>query len=598
MRALHKKKSVKAIVISGISLLLVAAIVVGVLWYLGHRSEPVKVAPVSMFMGWLSNESTQSGNVTADNLQKIYASDTQTVTALLVQEGQTVKKGDPLFRYDTTLSDIQVERQEIAVKKDDLNLNKAKKDLANINRLRPYVPTQPTDPPTEPTEPEPTDEPTQPPEPTEPTVPIAPEELPYLMGGEGTQASPLFYLCAADMQYDQSYFEELLGEKTELWVVFQVREGNALHAELLSELPLKLTRDEETQTIRFTVFVPEQDDVQTETQAAPRVSPGPDVTVVDYDGEYTAAEIAKMRAEKQKEIRDLDLKLRMDKVELERMKREAANGVVTSALDGTVLRVNDPDTAKQEGSPVIVVSGGGGYYVKTGVTELDRDKYPVGTQMRIQSWEHGEVYGTVAEISDTPVPSSNNPYYSSGNQNVSFYTMLIALDADSPLREDEWVDVYFNAASTTSEDALRIETRFIRQDDGGSYVYRRGEDQLLHNQLTHDHSYVQELVDCGTITVEEAEHHPQKNIITRALGVDYRLDPEFTSLAVQPGDILLLCSDGLTNAVPRSQLEQLLRTGSFYDLPDLLIRAANENGGKDNITALLLGVEPLEVHHG
>ena len=93
------------------------------------------------------------------------------------------------------------------------------------------------------------------------------------------------------------------------------------------------------------------------------------------------------------------------KVELERMKQEAANGVVTSKLDGTVLRVNDPDTAKQEGSPVVIVSGGGGYYVKTGVTELDRDKYPVGTQMRIQSWEHGEVYGTVAEISDTPVPS-------------------------------------------------------------------------------------------------------------------------------------------------------------------------------------------------
>ena len=130
----------------------------------------------------------------------------------------------------------------------------------------------------------------------------------------------------------------------------------------------------------------------------------------------------------------------------------------------------------------MIVSGGGGYYVKTGVTELDRDKYPVGTQMRIQSWEHGEVYGTVAEISDTPVSSSNNPYYSSGNRNVSFYTMLIALDADSPLREDEWVDVYFDAASTASKDALCIETRFIRQDEGGSYVYLRGEDQLLHKQ--------------------------------------------------------------------------------------------------------------------
>ena len=94
--------------------------------------------------------------------------------------------------------------------------------------------------------------------------------------------------------------------------------------------------------------------------------------------------------------------------------------------------------------------------------------------------------------------------------------------------------------------------------DSRAYLFRDG--SLA--QLTHDHSYVQELVDCGTITVE------------------------------------LLCSDGLTNAVPRPQLEQLLRTGSFYDLPDLLIRAANENGGKDNITALLLGVEPLEVHHG
>ena len=56
--------------------------------------------------------------------------------------------------------------------------------------------------------------------------------------------------------------------------------------------------------------------------------------------------------------------------------------------------------------------------------------------------------------------------------------------------------------------------------------------------------------------------------------------------------------DGLTNAVPTEQLEQLLRSGSFYDLPDVLIRTANENGGPDNITALLVGVEPMEVRHG
>ena len=81
-------------------------------------------------------------------------------------------------------------------------------------------------------------------------------------------------------------------------------------------------------------------------------------------------------------------------------------------------------------------------------------------------------------------------------------------------------------------------------------------------------------------------------------GVDYRLDSEFTTAPLQKGDILLLCSDGLTNAVPTEQLEQLLRSGSFYDLPDVLIRTANENGGPDNITALLVGVEPMEVRHG
>lgn len=130
--------------------------------------------------------------------------------------------------------------------------------------------------------------------------------------------------------------------------------------------------------------------------------------------------------------------------------------------------------------------------------------------------------------------------------------------------------------------------------DSRAYLFRDGE----LTQLTHDHSYVQELVDCGTITAEEAEHHPQKNIITRALGVDYRLEPECTQAEVQPGDLLLLCSDGLTNAVPRAELVRILTTERFYELPGRLIDAANAGGGADNITALVLGVETREVRHG
>ena len=130
--------------------------------------------------------------------------------------------------------------------------------------------------------------------------------------------------------------------------------------------------------------------------------------------------------------------------------------------------------------------------------------------------------------------------------------------------------------------------------DSRAYLIRDGK----LTQLTHDHSYVQELVDCGTITEEEAEHHPQKNIITKALGVDYRLEPEFTAAKLKREDRLLLCTDGLTNMVPVEEMEELLAQGTFYDLPDRLIKAANAHGGSDNITALLLAVEPTEVEHG
>ena len=120
--------------------------------------------------------------------------------------------------------------------------------------------------------------------------------------------------------------------------------------------------------------------------------------------------------------------------------------------------------------------------------------------------------------------------------------------------------------------------------DSRAYLYRDGK----LTQLTHDHSYVQELVDCGTITVEEAEHHPQKNIITKALGVDYRLEPECTIVKVQPGDLLLLCSDGLTGMVEDEKIAEVLaKAGTLEDKGRELLTLALEGGGRDNITVAL-----------
>ena len=120
--------------------------------------------------------------------------------------------------------------------------------------------------------------------------------------------------------------------------------------------------------------------------------------------------------------------------------------------------------------------------------------------------------------------------------------------------------------------------------DSRAYLIRDGK----LTQLTHDHSYVQELVDCGTITEEEAEHHPQKNIITKALGVDYRLEPEFTAAKLKQEDRLLLCTDGLTNTVETAAIAAIVAGQPPTEAIKSLISAALDGGGTDNITAVLM----------
>ena len=148
-------KKLKTVLISVVSVVVAVAIVIGIVWALGRNSDPVKVVPVSMHSSnYMGNETESTGFVTAEQLQKIIASSTQTITEIFVQQGQKVKKGDKLLSYDTTLSDIQLERKQINVKQAELNLQQAKDELARINAMKPYVPPTPTEPTTEaPTEP-------------------------------------------------------------------------------------------------------------------------------------------------------------------------------------------------------------------------------------------------------------------------------------------------------------------------------------------------------------------------------------------------------------------------------------------------------------
>ena len=126
--------------------------------------------------------------------------------------------------------------------------------------------------------------------------------------------------------------------------------------------------------------------------------------------------------------------------------------------------------------------------------------------------------------------------------------------------------------------------------DSRAYLCREG--QI--SQLTRDHSMVQELVEAGRLTSEEAENYPHKNLITKALGVEPGVQADYSSMPAQPGDVILMCSDGLSGVVPDSQLLAIIQHNPFFTVPRRLVEQALQAGGQDNITALLIEVEQTE----
>jgi protein phosphatase len=136
---------------------------------------------------------------------------------------------------------------------------------------------------------------------------------------------------------------------------------------------------------------------------------------------------------------------------------------------------------------------------------------------------------------------------------------------------------------------------------GDSRAYRMRDGEL--SQLTRDHSLVAELERSGQITAEAAEHHPQRSIITRALGPEPDVEVDTYTLNGRDGDLFLICSDGLTSMISDDEVKSILRSASsLEDAAEELVLAANQSGGKDNITVILFrlgedegGADPTEV---
>jgi len=114
------------------------------------------------------------------------------------------------------------------------------------------------------------------------------------------------------------------------------------------------------------------------------------------------------------------------------------------------------------------------------------------------------------------------------------------------------------------------------------------------NQITEDHSLVNALVQSGQITKDDARYHPQKNVVLKALGLDQQVTADVKSLCFDEGDKLLLCSDGLTDKIKNEELEETIaQTENIEDAGRSLVTLANERGGEDNISLIIVNYDSL-----
>jgi serine/threonine protein phosphatase PrpC len=169
---------------------------------------------------------------------------------------------------------------------------------------------------------------------------------------------------------------------------------------------------------------------------------------------------------------------------------------------------------------------------------------------------------------------------------------IVALiqEANRQIYERARSDAQASGMGTTVTAAMLADEQVAIGHVGDSRAYRVRGGEL--EQLTEDHSLVADLMRSGRLTPEEAETHPQRSVITRALGTDPDVDVDTSAVDAEPGDIFLLCSDGLTTMVGDEEiLRALAEREALEDAARALVRAANRRGGEDNITIVLFQVE-------
>lgn len=184
---------------------------------------------------------------------------------------------------------------------------------------------------------------------------------------------------------------------------------------------------------------------------------------------YTSAEIASMVREHEQSLKTMDIEYRQLQLEATKLEKELNNSAVYSELDGVVTTLNDPDDLA-DGTPLVKVSGGGGYIIKGSISELDLGSVLPGQSVTVSDWMNGTTYeGSIQEISDYPTDNAN--YWGEGNTNVSYYSFTVTVEDSANLEENSYVDMSYTPNDDGSGQNIYLLKSFVRSENGKNYVY-------------------------------------------------------------------------------------------------------------------------------
>ena len=458
------------------------AIVGGLFIYRNASAKPVPVYPLEQLVmtDYESDMATTSGTVSAEGIQKVFITGSQTVGSVDVKEGQEVKKGDVLISYDTTLSDVEVERARVGVERLNLELDRARKELEELNNAQPHTTIV-----------------------IEPgyTVEYKPVETPKLLRGSGTSEDPYIYLFDENDSITGSLLKNIMErskkdsseKKSEeeddpvnaeddaesVYVVIINRENNAMNAQITARRGVRIDiSDGAISGIGF--FEPHiPEDIE-------RYEEQPEAREEERGSEYTQEDLVRLRAEKAGEIDELKRSIALAKNDYEMKKLEVEDNVVRAKTDGVVTRVRTPQEASSENAAVVELSAGGSYFVTGTINEFDLENVHVGDMVTVESYGMsdgggGSYEGEIVEISDTPASEDEASaffYSGEGNSNATYYPFKVRLSADLDLRDDSYLEIKYEPDSE-AENGVYIMNAFIKRDGADSYVYVRGENGRL-----------------------------------------------------------------------------------------------------------------------